>query len=157
MNASDNAALIERFYRAFANRDAAGMAACYHADARFSDPAFPNLSGADIGAMWAMLCARAQEFSLEFSGVHADGDRGRAHWEPRYRFARTGRMVHNIIDAEFRFQDGLIIEHRDRFSFWRWARQALGPAGLVLGWTPFLRGKVQAEAAKGLAMWKEKR
>ena len=93
MTANDHTALIERFYRAFASRDAAGMAACYHPEARFADPAFPDLRGADIGAMWAMLCARAQEFSLEFSGVQAEGDRGRAHWEPRYRFARTGRTA----------------------------------------------------------------
>jgi hypothetical protein len=66
-------------------------------------------------------------------------------------------MAHKLIDAEFHFQDGLIIKHRDRFSFRRWARQAVGPAGGVLGGTPYGRGKVQAEAAQGLAMWKEKR
>jgi hypothetical protein len=29
-------------------------------------------------------------------------------------------------------------------------RQALGPAGMVLGWTPLLRGKVRREARAGL-------
>lgn len=47
-------------------------------------------------------------------------------------------------------EDGLIAEHRDSFSFYEWARQALGPAGLALGWTPLLRGKVQREARAGL-------
>ena len=154
MSAEQNAALIQRFYEAFARRDAAAMATCYHADARFSDPAFPDLRGTDIAAMWTMLCERAQDFSLSFSAVSAEGDRGQAHWEARYLFSKTGRQVHNVIDASFRFMDGLIIEHADRFDFWRWSRMALGTPGLLLGWSGFLRGKVQAEAAKGLAIFK---
>lgn len=152
-----NEALIRRFYDAFARRDAEAMAACYHPDARFSDPAFPALQGAEIGDMWRMLCSRAQQFSLEYSKVQASGERGSAHWEPRYLFSKTGRMVHNIIDAQFRFADGLIIEHKDHFDFWRWSRQALGAPGLLLGWSGFLRAKVQAEAAKGLSLYRSKR
>ena len=157
MSAEQNAALIQRFYEAFARRDAANMAACYHAEARFSDPAFPDLQGADIGAMWTMLCERAQDFSLSFSAVKTEGDRGSAHWEARYLFSKTGRQVHNVIDASFVFRDGLIIQHDDRFDFWRWSRMALGAPGLLLGWSGFLRGKVQAEAAKGLAAFKRSR
>ncbi len=149
-------ALIRRFYDAFARRDAEAMSACYHTDARFSDPAFPSLKGAEIGDMWRMLCSRAQQFSLEYSNVSASGDRGSAHWEPRYLFSKTGRVVHNIIDAQFRFADGLIIEHTDMFDFWRWSRQALGPPGWLLGWSGFMRNKVQAEAAKGLRAFRGK-
>lgn len=156
MSADANRALITRFYEAFARKDGAAMAACYHPQARFTDPAFPNLRGAEIGAMWTMLCQRAQDFSLEFSAVQADGERGSAHWEARYLFSKTGRTVHNIIEASFRFQDGLIVEHTDSFSFWRWSRQALGLPGVLLGWSGFLRGKVQAEAARGLAAFQRK-
>ncbi|TMH06089.1 MAG: DUF4440 domain-containing protein, partial [Betaproteobacteria bacterium] len=59
--------------------------------------------------------------------------------------------VHNAIDARFEFRDGLVIRHVDRFDFWRWSRQALGAPGWLLGWTSLLRGKVRAQAAKGLA------
>ncbi len=156
MSAETNRALVTRFYEAFARRDGAAMAACYHPEARFSDPAFPDLRGAQIGAMWTMLCQRAQDFSLTFRDVQADGERGSAHWEAKYLFSKTGRQVHNIIDAEFAFRDGLIVSHDDRFDFWRWSRQALGPAGLLLGWSGFLRAKVQAEAAKGLAIFQKK-
>ncbi len=38
-----NAALIQRFYAAFAARDAAGMQACYHPDVVFRDPVFGEL------------------------------------------------------------------------------------------------------------------
>jgi ketosteroid isomerase-like protein len=144
---------IEQFYRAFQNRDGATMAACYTPDAHFRDPVF-ELHGDAIGAMWRMLCERGKDLRLEFSNVQASGDSGSADWQAWYSFSKTGRKVHNIIEAGFRFRDGLICEHVDNFSFWRWSRQALGPAGLLLGWTPLIRNKVRAEAAKGLAAFR---
>ncbi|MEN9670596.1 MAG: hypothetical protein RL018_873, partial [Pseudomonadota bacterium] len=38
----------------------------------------------------------------------------------------------------------------DSFNFWAWSRQALGAPGLLIGWTPFLRAKVQATANDNL-------
>ena len=62
-----------------------------------------------------------------------------------------GRMVLNQIDAQFTFNEaGLIVKHHDSFNFWTWSRQALGTPGLLMGWTPFLRAKVQATANEGL-------
>src|ERR1700682_5724474 len=87
-----NAALIERFYTAFARRDAPAMAACYTDDAHFSDPVF-DLTGAQVGAMWAMLCERGKDLRLEWRDVRADDITGSAHWEPRYTFSSTGRPV----------------------------------------------------------------
>lgn len=145
-----NAALIERFYAAFAARDAAGMKACYHPEIVFSDPVFGELHGERAGAMWAMLCGRATDLDVRASGIEAGDRTGRAHWDARYTFTQTGRAVLNRIDATFEFRDGLISRHTDRFSFWAWARQALGPAGLLLGWSPPLRRKVSATATRGL-------
>ena len=151
-----NAALIERFYACFRARDAAGMAACYHPEAVFSDPAFGELRGAEVGAMWTMLCSRATDLEVHASGVQAGAERGEAHWDARYTFTQTGRKVHNSIDARFLFRDGLIVRHDDRFSFWRWARQALGPVGLLLGWAPPLRAKVRATARGNLKSFMRK-
>lgn len=125
------------------------MAACYAADARFSDPVFSDLRDREPGAMWRMLTGRARDLKVRLLEHEADGDRGRAHWVADYTF-RTGRRVHNDVRAEFRFEDGLIVEHRDSFSFYAWARQALGPVGAALGWTPAVRVKVQREARAGL-------
>jgi ketosteroid isomerase-like protein len=150
-----NAALLQRFYAAFADLDAAGMRACYAQQAVFRDPVF-RLQGAEqVGAMWSMLCdaARTQGrevWRLDATGIEAGDQRGRAHWEAHYRFSATGRMVHNLIDAEFEFADGLIVQHHDRFDFWRWSRQALGAPGWLLGWSPFLQRKVQAQAMANL-------
>ena len=145
-----HAALIHRFYDSFAALDATGMGACYHREIVFSDPAFGELHGPEAGAMWAMLCERGKDLEVGASKVEADDERGRAHWEARYTFGPTGRPVHNRIDAEFEFRDGLIIRHTDRFDFWAWARQALGPAGLLLGWTPVVRNKVRSTARRSL-------
>lgn len=145
-----HAELIQRFYAAFARRDAAAMAACYAPDVHFSDEAF-DLHGADAGTMWRMLCTNGRDLVLEWRDVVADAREGRAHWEARYTFGATGRRVHNRIDAHFEFRDGLIVRHVDRFDFWRWSRQALGLPGVLLGWSPWLRAKVRAQAAKSLA------
>lgn len=144
-----NAVLLATFYDAFARRDAETMASCYHHDATFSDPVF-LLHGDDIGDMWRMLCANGRDLKLEYSGLVADHNAGRVHWDAHYSFSGTGRKVHNSIDSEFEFRNGLIIHQADDFDFWRWSRQALGGPGWVLGWTGMLRRKVRDRAAAGL-------
>ncbi len=151
-----NAECISRFYEAFARLDAATMAGCYHPEATFTDEAFIGLNYEQTVAMWAMLCSRAKNFSLTFSGVEANDTSGKAHWEPIYTFTSTGRLVHNVIDSEFEFKDGKIWKQRDHFDFYRWSRAAFGPMGMALGWTGFLRNKVQTEAMKGLGIFMAK-
>ena len=145
-------ATIERFYAAFARLDGDAMQACYAEDARFDDEAFSLRGRTQVGGMWRMLCSatRAKGADVWRLEVRDITDRS-AHWEAHYRFSATGRMVHNIIEADIQCgPDGLIQRHRDSFDFWRWSRQALGAPGLLLGWTPFLRAKVRATAAGNL-------
>ena len=148
--ASENEQLIERFYGAFAQKDGATMAACYAPDVRFSDPVFTDLRGSRAGAMWRMLTEGPGDLRVELLEHQADEARGSAHWRAHYTFTETGRPVVNDIHASFRFDEGLIAEHRDEFSFHRWARQALGPVGLLLGWTPIVRAAVRRKAAARL-------
>ncbi len=145
-----NEQLIETFYKCFQKRDAEGMAACYHQDVSFSDPVFPDLKGDQARSMWKMLCARGKDLEIQFSAVKANDSTGSAHWEAWYTFSGTGRKVHNVIDAEFEFRDGKIIRHKDQFGFWRWTRMALGPAGVLLGWTPIVQNGVRKKANQGL-------
>lgn len=149
-----NAELISRFYQAFQRQDAEAMAACYADDVQFSDPVFTHLQGGEAGDMWRMLTSRAQNFSLEFSNVEADDQRGSAHWVATYLFSGTGRTVVNRIQANFVFRDGKIVEHRDRFDLWKWSAQALGLKGALLGWTPLVQGAIRKQAAKGLAAFR---
>ena len=151
--ADENEALIARFYAAFAARDGSAMAAAYGPDARFEDPVFGRLIGAEAGAMWRMLTSRpGSDLRIELPEHEAGDTSGTAHWIARYTFARTGRPVVNDIHARFRFRNGLVIEHVDRFSFWRWSRQAFGPVGLLAGWTPFFRTAVRRKAKADLAL-----
>jgi ketosteroid isomerase-like protein len=149
-DAAANAALINRFYEAFGRRDHAAMAACYAPDATFSDPVFQNLEGDEVRSMWRMLCERATDLEIVHSAVEADAEHGSAHWEADYTFTATGRRVHNSIDASFVFHEGLIAAHVDRFGLWAWARQALGPVGLALGWTPPLQNRIRGQANENL-------
>jgi len=145
-------ATIERFYAAFARLDGATMQQCYAPAAQFEDEVFKLSGPREIGGMWRMLCEATQakghaHWKIELSQVT---DRS-AHWDAHYLFSATDRHVLNQIDASFEFDSaGLITKHRDRFDFWAWSRQALGAPGLLLGWTPFLRRKVQAQAAANL-------
>jgi ketosteroid isomerase-like protein len=152
-----NEETIRRFYDAFASLDADTMAACYAPDAVFDDEAFSLRGAREIGGMWKMLCEAtrakgADVWKLSYRDVQVDTNGGRAHWDAHYRFSATGRIVDNAIDARFTFNpQGLIATHRDRFDFWTWSRQALGTPGLLLGWSPMLKRKVRATAARNLA------
>jgi ketosteroid isomerase-like protein len=140
----DNRQLIEKFYQAFAAADAEGMVSCYHENVEFQDPAFGVLRGRQAGNMWRMLVSPTVKVS--FGNVQADERTGRADWQAEYLFTLTGRKVVNTITARFEFQDGKIIRHTDKFDFWKWARQAFGLKGWLLGWTPLMQNKVRQQA-----------
>jgi uncharacterized protein len=150
---ADNAELIRDLYEAMDRHDGEAMAQMYDPDGRFSDPAFGELTGAEAGDMWRMLTGRAEDLSVELAEHATEGDTGTAHWIARYTFTRTDRPVVNDVHARFRFRDGRIVEHRDSFPFWAWARQALGPAGVVLG-LPGLRLLIRRQARSDLTKFR---
>jgi len=151
-------ALIESFYQSFVNLDAEGMAACYHKEIIFEDPAFGILKGEKAANMWRMLCEsqKGKDFRVVFSNIEADERNGNAHWEAFYTFSKTGRKVHNIIKAEFEFRDGKIIKHIDSFDLYQWSKQALGVSGFLIGWSAYFKGKLQAQTKKLLAKFEER-
>ena len=125
MGAEANQATIERFYEAFGQCNGAAMTACYAPGAHFRDPAFGDLEGDDIGAMWRMLTGRATDLKIELHEHEANEETGRAHWIARYTFS-TGRPVVNDIQATFRFAaDGLDILVEDLVN----GREGLGRIG----------------------------
>lgn len=147
---NSNEQLIHQFYTAFQHRDYVTMQALYHEQASFSDPVFQNLKSREVQAMWEMLITAGKDLKVDFSGIKANDTSGTCQWEAWYTFSRTGRRVHNIINASFEFQDGKIFRHEDTFDLWKWSRQALGMPGILLGWTPVIREKVRDMARKGL-------
>jgi SnoaL-like domain len=154
MTALANKETIERLYAAFADRNGAAMTACYPKDAHFRDPAFGDLEGDDVGAMWRMLAGRARDLEITLREHEADERAGTAHWIARYTFS-TGRKVENDVRARFKFDgDGLITDHVDDFDFHKWASQALGPKGHLVALVPPLRSKARAQALAQLTTFK---
>ncbi len=150
-HAPSDVALVERFYAAFHRRDHLAMAASYSPAARFSDPVFPELTGSRIGLMWRMLCERATDLRVECGPVRMEGHTARVEWQAWYTYSGTGRQVHNRIVASFEVEQGLIRRHDDVFDLYRWARQALGIKGLLLGWTPPVQRAIRRQASRSLA------
>ncbi|WP_298901567.1 nuclear transport factor 2 family protein [uncultured Psychroserpens sp.] len=139
--------LIKKFYTAFDQLDAETMASCYHDDIVFEDPAFGVLKGPQAGNMWRMLAnsQKGKEFKITFSNIKTDDNNGSAQWEAFYNFSKTGRKVHNVISASFEFKDGKIIKHTDYFDLHKWAKQAMGFKGLLLGGTGFFKRKLNQQ------------
>lgn len=141
-----SAETIRRLYEAFRAHDGEAMAACYAPEARFDDPVF-TLGGSGVGDMWRMLTERGGvRVAYEIVDEHY------ARWTADYEL--DGRPVHNEIASAFEFDaEGRIAAQVDRFDFPRWAAQALGWRGKLLGRTRFLRRAVQRQAAARLARW----
>lgn len=147
--------VINRFYLALSERDAATMGACYADTAKFSDPVFRNLGATAVRGMWKMLCERGKDLELTYSDVKYDDPDARngeasASWVATYTFIVTGRKVVNSIQAKFTLEDGLIVLHVDTFDYDRWLRQALGPIASLMGWTGILHRKVRKQARDNL-------
>ena len=153
-----NKDIINKFYMAFQKLDYQGMNSCYSNDIVFNDPAFGLLRGDEAKAMWEMLCKNAKDFSLTFSNIQLlDEEYATCNWVATYTFSKTGRKVVNNIKAFMRLKDGKIIEHSDGFKLSKWAAQALGFKGALLGWTGFMKRKIQQNARKNLIAFIEKK
>lgn len=149
--------IIDSFYSAFQENNADAMNALYHADATFEDPAFGKLNALQVKAMWSMLIERGgKDLKIEFKIIHEDEQSGQAIWQAWYVFSKTKRPIHNVIRANFKFENGEIIDHQDQFDFWKWTRMALGAPGILMGWTPFLRNKVRNESLRLLSKYMKK-
>ena len=147
---TENSQLITNFYDAFKAKDFKTMQESYRPDAIFNDEIFTNLSGTEAGKMWEMLIKSGKDLELKYEVLENDGDFVNVRWIAKYTFSKTGRMVINDIQAFFKIEDGKISQHTDSFDFYKWARQAFGLSGLLLGWTTYFKNKVQNTARQGL-------
>ena len=132
------------------------MQNCYADNATFSDSVFKNLNSSQVKTMWEMLISSSKDMKLEFKDIKATETNGTAHWDAYYTFSKTGNKVVNHIDATFTFKNGKIVSHTDYFNFYTWAKQALGTTGVLLGWTPIIKSKVQKTAIRSLNAFMKK-
>ncbi|WP_373496558.1 nuclear transport factor 2 family protein [Aquiflexum sp.] len=149
--------IIIAFYEAFSKGKVDEMVFHYHPEIVFEDPAFGQLKGDEVKAMWKMLIERSKgNIKITFSDVEIDGDHGSAKWEAAYIFGPEKRKVVNKISATLEFKDGKIIRHADHFDVWKWASQALGWKGWLLGWTPIMRTQIRKQSRGLLKKYMEK-
>lgn len=154
----DNKLIIQQFYNAFQQLNAAEMNACYTDDIIFSDPVFMILKGDEVKCMWEMLCKNAKGFSLTFSDIELlDEEYATCKWQAKYIFSKTGKKVTNNAKAYMRIIDGKITEHSDAFRLSSWLSQALGWKGVLFGWTSFMKRAVQNNAKKNLLRYMEEK
>lgn len=153
MNTNEN--ILTQFYTAFAEANADKMKDCYHQKVQFSDPIFGLLKEKEVSNMWEMLLEKSKgNLVIDFSEVKADDFSGSVKWVATYRFSKKKRKVVNTIHSKFQFQDNLIVKQTDDFDVWKWASQALGFPGFILGWTGYLQKKIQQNASNSLKSFK---
>lgn len=145
--ADETRALLTHLYDALARRDGEAMAALYAPEATFEDPVF-RLRGADIGRMWIALTRRAKQFDVSYTIAEARPGAGAVEWTARYLF--QGHPVVNVIRSEIVLERGRIVRQTDRFDFARWAAQAMGMPGRLLGRFDWFRRAVSRRAMRGI-------
>ena len=151
----NNKELINKFYTGFSNGKSEEMVECYHENIVFQDPAFGILEGQRARSMWKMLLSpKNGDIKITFEIIHSASDTGKARWIAEYFYGK--REVVNKVEANFKFKNGKIIEHIDTFDLWKWTRQAMGFTGYLLGWTSFMKNKIQKTTNKKLDQYIEK-
>ncbi len=135
--------LIQTFYTALNDHDVDTMMTCYHDDIVFQDPIFGKLKADKAKKMWYWLCENGKDLTAIFSDIKIEDTNGSVYWEARYSFGERKRPVLNRVNASFEFKDGKIIKHTDHYSLKRWASQAMGWKGKVMGGSTYFKKKLQ--------------
>lgn len=140
--------LLRRLFHHLSAREAEGMRHCYHPEIFYTNPLVPRARGPQALEAWEAIFEELPDLRIALRQVQADADGGVAHWHAAYTF--RGRRVGHEVRSMFAFRRGLVCRHYDHFSLWRWLAQALGPAGLVLGWFGPFRWALRQRAARWL-------
>lgn len=142
--------VVTKFYDAFKAKDYKTMQSLYATNAVFSDEVFINLTGFEAGKMWEMLLKAGKDMTVEYEVLDSSKDKAIVRWIANYTFSKTGRKVRNVVTSSFEIEEGKIYTQKDRFSFGKWAKQALGFIPWLIGFTGIPQKKVQETAAIGL-------
>jgi len=148
--------IAEKFYTAFQQKDAEGMNQNYHRDLQFEDPAFGKLDFQQTCSMWKMLCEGATDLTINFEILRAEDKYIETRWLAEYTFTKTKKFVRNEIIAQMHFKDSKIIRHTDNFDLYKWAKQAIGLQGWLIGSTAFFKKKLQQTTKRQLTKYMQR-
>lgn len=135
----DSASIVREFYSAFQSKDSQMMANLYHDEASFYDPAFGKLNATEVRAMWTMLCSSSKDLVIEFEILSSNEGEVKTKWQAYYSFGKKKRKVHNVIVSTIEVKGAKIYRHIDEFNLHKWAKQAMGVSGYLLGGTSFFK------------------
>lgn len=149
----------EKLYRALNDRDYKAMWKLYSPKATYSDPAYGQLRGAEIKAMWHQLCSRNTDLEAEVLEVDNIDDRTISYtWKAYYTHAMYNGEIENVIEGEIMLDEkGHIISQHETYSLWKWFSMALGIAGKLLGWRRSMKDNLQRSVRKSLNDFMEKK
>lgn len=140
---------IRQFYADFEAGRAEAVLSYLHPEVSFTDPIFGRLQGREVRALIHMLAAsRTADRRFVVHSVRATEQGATVNWTAHYTFA--GRPVTNVIITHFVLKGERIRAYEDQFNLNAWMSMALGPVGRLLGWTPWLRGKVRSQVRQRL-------
>ena len=153
-----NQEVLLKFYHALSLGKAEDMVSCYHDEIEFEDPAFGKLKGERAKNMWRMLLSnKDSELNVQYKNIKATDTKGKASWTAEYLYGQFKRPITNHVEAKFEFKDGKIIKHIDDFDLWSWTMQSLGLVGYLLGWTDFMKKKINTKTNRLLIEFINKR
>lgn len=124
---------VRAFYDAFEKQDLKSIEQLYSPNVKFQDAIFKYDDRKGTMGMWGNILSDPKT-KISFEVHKVEGDVVTGHWKADYEV--FGRKVHNEIDTRMVVKDGKIVEHRDSFSWDKWAKQAL-PAGGLFTVPPF--------------------
>lgn len=133
---STQKASIEEFF----NRLSADTMDCldefYHPRIVFEDPVGRHQGLASLRAYYAHLYREVQSIRFDFPLMVEEGDTVIARWRMflSAKGIKRGQMIEVDGYSEVRFQDGLVIYHRDSFDMGAFLYEHLPLLGWVLRW-----------------------
>ncbi len=93
------------------------------------------------------------DLAIVYDILEAEDTYGKVHWVAEYVYGPKKRKVIDRVSATFEFRDDKIISHTDNFYAWAWSRQALGLSGYLLGWSSWMKNKIQQETDQRLSQF----
>jgi SnoaL-like domain len=148
---------IRKFYADLEQGRAEACIEQLSAEATFEDPIFGKVAAGEVPSLIRFLCANpspGRRFEVHEVQIH-DHERATLRWTAHYIFPTTGRAVANQIETPMSFRDNRIASYADRFDLWRWMGMALGPVGVLFGWTPILQEKVRSTVHSRFVKFKQ--
>ncbi|MBO6794497.1 MAG: nuclear transport factor 2 family protein [Balneolaceae bacterium] len=139
--------IVKTFYEALNNGDIKTVRQLYHPDAVYKSEMF-SLKGPEVFALWYTATQPEMNLTAECSSINKVNNEVHTTWNISYELSVVNRTIKLSEKGLFKFKDGKIIFHQDKYSFYSWCKQTLGPIGWLFGWTAWLKKRVSKQALK---------